>query len=314
MRTKSAKIFFYSFCAVVFSIALSGCTAQTSNNTSSTSTSSTITTTPPTTATTPATSTPSASQPTAQKPATETLSTTIFGQPTKTTGCKENNGLPDLACTPGALNSAVTQDTIKQTICVSGYTATIRPSTSYTNNLKTEQIIAYGYSDTSKSDYEEDHFIPLEIGGSPDNAANLWPEPYSGTYGAKTKDKVENYLHTEICNGSLTLAAAQQEMQLNWETVYTAHYGTVSGDSSSDSDDTASTSSSSSSSSSTSTPAVTSTPATTPAISSTDPQVKKSTSGICHEKRVSQYYNQTKTFTPYNSIADCLASGGRLPK
>jgi hypothetical protein len=190
--------------------------SKTANTTSTASTSLATTAQPP------------ASQPTVQTPVVITPPTATFGQPTKATGCKENNGLPDLDCTPGALNSAVTQNTIKQTICVSGYTTTIRPSTSYTNNLKTEQIIAYGYSDTSKSDYEEDHFIPLEIGGSPDNAANLWPEPYSGTYGAKTKDKVENYLHTEICNGSLTLAMAQQEMQSNWETVYNAQYGTIS--------------------------------------------------------------------------------------
>lgn len=44
-----------------------------------------------------------------------------------------------------------------------------------------------------------------------------------------------------------------------------------------------------------------------------EPQVKKSTTGICHEKG-STYYIQTKNYTPYNSIDECLASGGRLPK
>jgi nitrogen fixation-related uncharacterized protein len=43
------------------------------------------------------------------------------------------------------------------------------------------------------------------------------------------------------------------------------------------------------------------------------PQVKKSTSGICHEEG-SAYYNKTINFIPYNSIEECLASGGRLPK
>lgn len=43
------------------------------------------------------------------------------------------------------------------------------------------------------------------------------------------------------------------------------------------------------------------------------PQVKKSKSNICHE-RGTKYYNQTKTFTPYNTIEGCLSSGGRLPK
>ena len=44
-----------------------------------------------------------------------------------------------------------------------------------------------------------------------------------------------------------------------------------------------------------------------------DPNVKKSSSGICHEKG-SQYYKQTKKFESFNSIEDCLNSGGRLPR
>lgn len=209
------KVIITAIVGIIFISALAGSHSPTTSTNTASNTKDT--TAQPTTA--PVTT------PTVDSAPTATSQTATFAQPSKTTGCKENNGLPDLACTPGSTNSAVTQDTIKQTICVSGYTATIRPSTSYTNNLKTQQIQAYGYSDTNLSDYEEDHFIPLEIGGSPDNAANLWPEPYSGTYGAKAKDKVENYLHTQICNGSITLMAAQQEMEANWETVYNAQYG-----------------------------------------------------------------------------------------
>jgi hypothetical protein len=43
----------------------------------------------------------------------------------------------------------------------------VRPPTSYTNALKTQGIIDYGYADKSLSSYEEDHDIPLELGGSP---------------------------------------------------------------------------------------------------------------------------------------------------
>ena len=45
----------------------------------------------------------------------------------------------------------------------------------------------------------------------------------------------------------------------------------------------------------------------------TDPNVKKSTAGICHKKG-SQYYNQTKNFESFATITDCLNSGGRLPR
>ena len=41
--------------------------------------------------------------------------------------------------------------------------------------------------------------------------------------------------------------------------------------------------------------------------------VKKSKSGICH-KPGSTYYQQTKNFTPYKTLDECLKSGGRLPK
>ena len=44
-----------------------------------------------------------------------------------------------------------------------------------------------------------------------------------------------------------------------------------------------------------------------------NPAVKKSSTGICHQKGT-DYYENTKSFTAYNSIDDCLNSGGRLPK
>jgi hypothetical protein len=41
--------------------------------------------------------------------------------------------------------------------------------------------------------------------------------------------------------------------------------------------------------------------------------VKKSTTGICHAPGTT-YYEKTKTFTSFDSIQQCLDSGGRLPK
>ncbi|MEV4150830.1 hypothetical protein AB0J40_44750 [Amycolatopsis sp. NPDC049691] len=126
--------------------------------------------------------------------------------------------LPDPACTPGAKNPDVTQSTIGSTICVSGWTATIRPSTTYTNGLKKQGIIDYGYSDTSMSDYEEDHFLPLELGGAPKDPLNLWPEPHSGDENSYSKDSVENAVKKAVCAGRVTLAAAQNAMLDDWTT------------------------------------------------------------------------------------------------
>jgi hypothetical protein len=137
-------------------------------------------------------------------------------------------GEPDPSLTPGALNPAVTQATIHSTICVSGWTATIRPSESFTNALKVEQIGQYGYSDTKTSSYEEDHLIPLELGGAPADPRNLWPEPYTIALadgrptGARTKDPFETKLKTEVCAGTLTLAQAQSEIGDNWVHAYYA--------------------------------------------------------------------------------------------
>lgn len=41
--------------------------------------------------------------------------------------------------------------------------------------------------------------------------------------------------------------------------------------------------------------------------------VKMSKSGICHAPNTT-YYKQTKHFTPYSNLKDCLNAGGRMPK
>jgi hypothetical protein len=130
--------------------------------------------------------------------------------------------LPDPGCQPGDLNADVTQDTIGSTICVSGWTATVRPSSSYTTTLKKKQIVEYGYTDTSTSDYEEDHFVPLELGGSPKSELNLWPEPQYGTKTAANKDTVENKLKKAVCAGTVTLDDAQNAIITDWTTALTS--------------------------------------------------------------------------------------------
>jgi len=131
---------------------------------------------------------------------------------------------PDPVRTPGAANPDITQDDIDQTICNPEWsTRSIRPPVNYTNRLKFEQIEEYGDSDTNPRDYEEDHLIPLELGGNPTDPRNLWPEPYETSIsdgGARSKDKVENYLHREVCASDLTLEEAQREIASDWYHVY----------------------------------------------------------------------------------------------
>lgn len=116
--------------------------------------------------------------------------------------------LPSKILTPGRTNPDVKQSTIGVTICVRNWTKTVRPSTSYTNTLKLKQMQQY-HEAGSPSDYEEDHFIPLELGGAPSDPKNLWPEPHSES---KSSDPLETALKRKVCNHVLTLAAARRQI------------------------------------------------------------------------------------------------------
>jgi len=142
-------------------------------------------------------------------------------------GAGRDPGLPNPGLTPGATNPQVTQATIHSTICVAGYSASVRPSESYTEALKYRQLDG-GYNlhgDTSARDYEEDHLIPLEVGGSPTSVKNLWPEPRLTTWGAAKKDALENRMHRLVCNGSVALGVAQRVFASNWIAGYRRYLG-----------------------------------------------------------------------------------------
>jgi hypothetical protein len=108
--------------------------------------------------------------------------------------------------TPGVLNPAVTQATIRGTICRPGWTRIVRPPVSYTNPLKLRGLVQY-HLRGPPSAFQEDHLISLELGGSPADPRNLWPEPYPR---AAAVDRIENDLNRRVCSGSLSLADAQR--------------------------------------------------------------------------------------------------------
>jgi hypothetical protein len=136
--------------------------------------------------------------------------------------------LPDQHCTPGALNQDVSQATIGTTICRSGWTKTIRPPESITAREKRAAISAYGhYAGRRLRTYELDHLIPLSLGGAPNAAANLWPQPDypsviagSRSYYLNPKDRLESRLHSLTCKGRLTLREAQRAIATDWVAAY----------------------------------------------------------------------------------------------
>ncbi len=119
---------------------------------------------------------------------------------------------PDPRCTPGALNPQVTQSTIRRTICRTGWTSTVRPPESVTEQEKFASMAAYG-DQQSASHYEYDHFVPLELGGATNDRRNLWPEPGASP---NPKDAVEDTLNSQVCEGKMTLARAQRLIASNW--------------------------------------------------------------------------------------------------
>lgn len=151
------------------------------------------------------------------------ISSTLHASP----AASDSIASPNSARTPGAFNPSVTQSNIHSTICLTGYTATIRPPSSYTTALKIQQLRS-GYSvagDLKTGDYEEDHLISLELGGAPSDPKNLWPEYYNSSLGARVKDKVENALHSLVCKGLLPLKTAQRLIASNWRAAYEKFVG-----------------------------------------------------------------------------------------
>jgi Excalibur calcium-binding domain len=104
---------------------------------------------------------------------------------------------------------------------VSGWTATVRPPESVTDQEKLASMLAYG-DHGSPSGYEYDHFVPLELGGAVNDPRNLWPEPQASP---NPKDAVENELHRLVCDGDMRLAAAQQIITRTWARWARTHIG-----------------------------------------------------------------------------------------
>jgi hypothetical protein len=146
---------------------------------------------------------------------------------TKSAPATATAGLPNARLTPGSTDPRVTQANIQSTICrKGGYTSSVRPPVSYTEPLKLNGIKLYGYSDRKASDYEEDHLIPLELGGNPTDPRNLWPEPHHiGNWGSYVKDNLENRLRDLVCSGRLDLGTAQQAIATDWIAAYKKYMG-----------------------------------------------------------------------------------------
>jgi len=127
------------------------------------------------------------------------------------THCSAQDGLSDASCTPGAIfpNATTSQ------ICTPGYAQSVR---NVPQSEKDQVYAEYGITKHAPGQYEIDHLVSLEIGGSND-MKNLWPELYTGPYNAHMKDQVENFLHAQVCSSKMSLKEAQAEIATNWKAI-----------------------------------------------------------------------------------------------
>jgi hypothetical protein len=132
---------------------------------------------------------------------------------TTPTAAQSDSGLrfpivPDPAKTPGATLEVTASD-----ICVPGYSRKVR---NVPIAVKRQVYASYGIRTHEPGEYEIDHLVSLEIGGS-NSVRNLWPQSYrTYPWNARVKDALENELHRRVCAGTLDLAKAQRIIAQNW--------------------------------------------------------------------------------------------------
>ena len=124
--------------------------------------------------------------------------------------------VPDRAMTYGAVDINGTLENI----CTPGYSKSVRKVTVGTRN----KVYAEYKVDPLRDYYEVDHLVSLELGGSND-VKNLWPQSYTTVpWNAHVKDKLENRLHREICDGIITITEAQEAIRTDWIKTYCDKY------------------------------------------------------------------------------------------
>lgn len=121
--------------------------------------------------------------------------------------------MPNQDLTPGDVLPNIT----KNDVCAPGYTRAARR----VSTAEKRQVFArYRLPWSTRSDYEVDHLVPLELGGS-NSVRNLWPQPFgTGRWDAEMKDKLEDTLHAAVCSGTLTLPEAQAAIRSDWTRAY----------------------------------------------------------------------------------------------
>ena len=122
---------------------------------------------------------------------------------------------PNPNLTPGKSDPSLTV----QVLTAPGFT-----TSKYRNVPESEKkqvFHEYGFVEGhyTPGNYEIDHIISLELGGSND-IQNLWPEPYTGLWNAHIKDRLENKLNSMVHKNQISLQEAQFDISHDWVSTY----------------------------------------------------------------------------------------------
>lgn len=123
-------------------------------------------------------------------------------------------------CQGQSLAPDVTQETVAETICVPGYTKTVRPSFWESQKTKLALLREAGEPWVAAPLYQLDHIVPLTLGGHPTERANLQLQPWAE---AQRKDRIEAKLGCLVCTGQVSLQEAQKAITVDWEAAYHAY-------------------------------------------------------------------------------------------
>lgn len=122
---------------------------------------------------------------------------------------------PVLAQKPGINTPGAKTKANEAQVCAADFMASVKPASSW---QKTEALKRYGMRADNFTG-ELDLLIPASLGGSND-PDNLWPQPANKEWGPEAKDKLEDVLHTMVCDKKISLKEAQDAIRKDWIKAY----------------------------------------------------------------------------------------------
>ena len=120
--------------------------------------------------------------------------------------------LPNPKLTPGDALDVTPRD-----FCTPGYSQKVRD---VPESVKRKVYELYGIKNRQPAEYEIDHLIPLQLGGS-NSIRNLWPHSrHLPNWHARMKTEVGQEMYRRVCRGELDYKVAQREIAHNWIAAY----------------------------------------------------------------------------------------------